>query len=296
MIRIGTRGSTLAMTQAGHVRDSLIEAGYEAELHIIHTPGDASQAANIPVTKVGVGVFTQTLRTALAAGECDMAIHSFKDLPTAPDERFRLAVPPRVNAHDVLISASGKTLAELPSGARVGTGAPRRIAQLAAFRSDLEIVPLRGNIDTRIGRTQDDLDAVILARAGVERVGRMDEVAETLSIDTMIPAPAQGALAVEVNAEAGDSAIRQLCLAAVEMINDPESFARAAAERGVLAELEAGCTAPIGAYADNGELVAGAFALDGSRAIRMSISGEPSEELGRELARRMRKEGVQELL
>ncbi|RAV35052.1 hydroxymethylbilane synthase [Corynebacterium heidelbergense] len=261
---IGTRGSLLATTQAGHVRDGLAEAGHTAELHIVHTPGDASQAAQTPVEQIGIGVFTETLRTALARGECDIAVHSFKDLPTAADTRFRTVVPRRVDPREVLISVDNRRLLELPSGAKVGTSAPRRVAQVLAVRPDLKLLPLRGNIGTRMGRVGQDLDAVILARAGLERVGQLDRAAESIDPAVIMPAPAQGALSVEVRVA------DQLAWAAVEGLDHRPSHLRAIAERAVLATLEAGCSAPVAAHATLAEddstltITGGVFALDGS--------------------------------
>ena len=169
MFQIGTRGSKLATTQAGHVRDWLIDAGFDSELHIVTTAGDTNMA---PVERIGVGVFTQALREALYSGECDIAVHSFKDLPTAEDDRFRLVIPQRQDSREVLVARDGMSLMQLPEGARVGTSAPRRISQLAALRPDLEIRPLRGNIDTRMSKVTDgELDAVVLAYAGLLRGG-----------------------------------------------------------------------------------------------------------------------------
>ncbi|MEJ4112932.1 hydroxymethylbilane synthase [Corynebacterium kroppenstedtii] len=295
MIRIGTRGSTLALTQAGHVRDTLIAAGVDAELYTVHTPGDASQRAGTPVARIGVGVFTQTLRTALAAGECALAVHSFKDLPTAPDPRFRVAVPPRVDARDVVFSRGRVPLAELPSGAMIGTGAPRRMAQVRALRPDCTVVPIRGNVDTRIGRLDDDLDAVIVARAGVERIGRAGEATETLDVDTVLPAPAQGALAVEAVAE-GQEHCSEEALYALTVLDDELSHRRADAERAVLSTLNAGCTAPVGAYATGTTFRAGVFGLDGSRRVTWSGEGEPSVEMGRDAAEYLRAHGALDLM
>jgi hydroxymethylbilane synthase len=285
---VGTRASNLARTQAGTVRDALTgvlrgmfaEAAGEAELHFVHTPGDASQKAQTPVNRIGVGVFTETLRNALAAGECDVAVHSFKDLPTAPDDRFVSIVPARVDAREVLVSLGGASLHDLPEGAKVGTGAPRRVSQVRALRPDLEVCPLRGNIDTRMGRVAEgDLDAVVLARAGLERVGMLDRASETVSVDDILPAPAQGALCVEVRADDEEA------VAAVLGLDDPVSHATAVAERAVLAELQAGCTAPVGAWSTyvDGTLTlrGGVFALDGSRqlvrerSVDLEIPGGP---------------------
>ncbi|AEF39096.1 hydroxymethylbilane synthase [Hoyosella altamirensis] len=292
------------MTQAGTVRDAIIAAGYPAELKIIRTAGDASAE---PVEKIGVGVFTAAVRDALAAKEVDVAVHSYKDLPTAPDERFILAaVPPREDPRDALISRDSKVLGELAPGSVVGTSAPRRVAQLRALGLGLEIVPLRGNIDTRIGKvTSGELDAVVLARAGLARVGRVEEIAESLDPVQMLPAPAQGALAVECRAEEPELA------AILAKQDDPDARAMVNAERALLAELEAGCTAPVGALADVVEsldddgviheelfLRACAAALDGSRVIRASRTGrvDKAVEIGQELARELLDLGARELM
>jgi hydroxymethylbilane synthase len=310
---VGTRASNLARTQAGTVRDALTdvlsgmfgEAAGEAELHFVHTPGDASQKAQTPVNRIGVGVFTETLRNALAAGECDVAVHSFKDLPTAPDDRFVSIVPARVDAREVLVSIGGASLRDLPEGAKVGTGAPRRVSQVRALRPDLEVCPLRGNIDTRMGRVAEgDLDAVVLARAGLERVGMLDRASETVPVDEILPAPAQGALCVEVRADDEEA------VAAVLGLDDPVSHATAVAERAVLAELQAGCTAPVGAWSTyvDGTLTlrGGVFALDGSRqlvrerSVELEIPGGPwlrtAADLGHAVGRDLIAGGAAEII
>lgn len=294
MLKIGTRGSKLATTQAGHMRDALIAAGYPAELTIITTPGDLNMS---PVERIGVGVFTQALRDAMEKGQCDIAVHSFKDLPTAPDQRFHLVVPKRSYPFDCLVSRDGLSLEELPEGARVGTSAPRRVSQLRVLRPDLDIQPLRGNIDTRMGKvTSGELDAVILATAGLARIDMLDSATEILDIDVMIPAPAQGALAVECRA--ADEEI----VAALNTLSDPLATAEATAERMVLRTLEAGCTAPVAAYANASEerllLVAGVFAEDGSVALREQIVGPLSEAapLGEQLAHRLLELGAADLM
>ena len=272
---IGTRRSALATTQTSHVRAGIQSAGYAAELHLVQTPGDASQAAQTPVAQIGVGVFTETLRKALEAGECDVAVHSFKDLPTAPDPRFRTVVPRRVDPREVLVSRNNQPLLELPQGAKVGTSAPRRVSQIRAVRPDLELLSLRGNIDTRMGRTEKDLDAVVLARAGLDRVGQLGRAAESIDPFTIMPAPAQGALSVEVRAD--DEAAWQ----AVRHLDHLPSHMAAVAERAVLSTLEAGCTAPVAAYSEWVEqegtegtqqryvlrVFGGVFAMDGSRKL-----------------------------
>ncbi|MEV0249197.1 hydroxymethylbilane synthase [Nocardia sp. NPDC050712] len=302
--RIGTRGSLLALTQSGTVRDALLAAGHDAELVVVKTPGDLSSD---PVAKIGVGVFTSALRDELAAGTIDIAVHSYKDLPTAPDARFVIAaIPPREDPRDALVARDGLVLGELPAGSVVGTSAPRRAAQLRALGLGLNIVPLRGNLDTRLRKVAEgELDAVVVARAGLARIQRTDAVTEALEPVQMLPAPAQGALAVECRSD--DTALVE----ALSRLDDATSRAAITAERSLLAELEAGCTAPIGALAevvesidedgriyDELSLRACAAAIDGSDVLRASIVGSPekAEELGRELARELLELGARALL
>ncbi|WP_067653745.1 hydroxymethylbilane synthase [Nocardia harenae] len=302
--RIGTRGSLLALTQAGTVRDALVAAGQPAELVVVKTAGDLSQA---PVQEIGVGVFTTALREELARGSVDIAVHSYKDLPTARDPRFVIAaVPPRADPRDALVARDGLVLGELPAGSRIGTSAPRRAAQLLALGLGLEIVPLRGNLETRLRKVADgELDAVVVARAGLARIERTDAVTEALEPVQMLPAPAQGALAVECRIE--DTELVEI----VRGLDDAASRAAVVAERGLLAELEAGCTAPVGALAevvesldDDGRIVEElslrgcAAAIDGSDVVRASIVGAPerADELGRALARELLDLGARELL
>lgn len=291
MFKIGTRGSMLATTQSGHVRDWLEEAGYPAQLHIVTTAGDTNMA---PVERIGVGVFTQALREALDRGECNIAVHSFKDLPTAADERFHLIVPQREDNREALIARDGLTLAELPEGATVGTSAPRRISQLKALRPDVDIRPLRGNIDTRMGKvTSGELDAVILAYAGLVRAGRADAATQVFDPDTFMPAPAQGALAIE--AKVGTAGAD-----ALDAIADERAYAAAVAERHVLARLEAGCTAPVAATShwDGDQLTVrgGVFALDGSRQLISEATGTDASALGHRVAEELFARGAAELL
>ncbi|MFE9326175.1 hydroxymethylbilane synthase [Nocardia sp. NPDC052278] len=302
--RIGTRGSLLALTQAGTVRDNLIAAGHDAELVVVKTAGDLSAD---PVQQIGVGVFTSALRDELAAGKIDIAVHSYKDLPTAQDPRFTIAaIPPREDPRDALVARDGLVLGELPAGAKVGTSAPRRAAQLRALGLGLDIVPLRGNLDTRLRKVSEgELDAVVVARAGLARIGRLDVVTEALEPVQMLPAPAQGALAVECRSD--DSEL----IKALTELDDAATRASVIAERSLLAELEAGCTVPIGAIAevvesldDDGRIVdelslrGCAAAVDGSDVLRASVVGAPERaaELGRELARELLDLGARELL
>jgi hydroxymethylbilane synthase len=292
LIRIGTRGSLLATTQAGTIRDELVARGHPAELVIISTEGDRSAA---PVAEIGVGVFTAALREAIADGRVDMAVHSYKDLPTAADDRFVIAaVPRREDPRDALVARDGLVLGELPPGSVVGTSSIRRAAQLRALGLGLEIRPLRGNLDTRLNRVSSgDLDAIVVARAGLARLGRLSDVTETLEPVQMLPAPAQGALAVECRS--GDTALAAL----LGELDDPDSRAAVTAERVLLADLEAGCSAPVGAIAevvesidDDGRvfeelsLRACVAAVDGSDVIRVSGVGTPGRaaELGLSVA------------
>lgn len=243
-LRIGTRPSALATAQTSAVADRLRAAGHDVELVEVRTRGDESAA---PVVELGVGVFVSALRDALVAGQVDVAVHSYKDLPTAPDPRLTLAaVPTREDPRDALVARDGKVLGELPVGARVGTGSPRRRAQLLALGLGLEVVPIRGNVDTRLGKVASgELDAVVVAAAGLRRLGRIGEATELLDPLQMLPAPAQGALAIECRA--GD---HDLAAQLAHVLDDGYTRAAVTAERAVLAALEAGCSAPVGALAD----------------------------------------------
>ena len=304
MIRIGTRGSLLATTQAGAIKDALVAKGHPAELVIISTEGDRSDQ---PIAYIGVGVFTAALREAIHDGRVDMAVHSYKDLPTAADPRFVIAaIPPREDARDALVARDGLVLGELPAGSVIGTSSPRRAAQLRALGLGLEIRPLRGNLDTRLNRVSNgDLDGVVVARAGLARIGRLSDVTETLEPVQMLPAPAQGALAVECRA--GDTELAAL----LAELDDADTRAAVTAERVLLAELEAGCSAPVGAIAEVVESIdedgrvfeelslRGCVAtLDGSDVIRASGIGTPgrARELGLSVAAELFELGARDLL
>jgi hydroxymethylbilane synthase len=297
-LRIGTRPSALAIAQSGLVAERLRAAGHPAELVTVATPGDRSTA---PIATLGVGVFVSALRDALAAGEVDVAVHSYKDLPTTPDPRLVLAaVPVREDPRDALVARDRLVLAELPAGSRVGTGSPRRTAQLRALGLGLDVVPIRGNVDTRIAMVMaGELDAVVLAAAGLRRLGRVDEASELLDPLQMLPAPAQGALAVECRAE--DSAARgrpELAAVLARVLDDEYARAAVTAERAVLATLEAGCSAPVGALADvvsdlndDGQVVdrvslRAVLGLADGGLVRASATGEldDTEKLGAALA------------
>jgi hydroxymethylbilane synthase len=245
MIRLGTRRSALATAQATLVADALRNLGREVEVVPIMTTGDADKVA--PVEQIGgTGIYVSALRDALLADEIDIAVHSLKDLPTGPVDGLAIgAIPVREDPRDVLVARDGLTLGELPAGALVGTGAPRRVAQLEALGLGLECTGIRGNVDTRIAMVAEGkLDAVVLARAGLSRLGRLAEVTETLDPIQVLPSPGQGALGIECRAD--DTEV----LAALAPLDDPATRAAVTAERQLLATLEAGCTAPVGALAE----------------------------------------------
>lgn len=296
-LKIGTRASALARTQTQHVIDAL---GVDVDVVPIVTHGDRSSASMAQIG--GTGVFVSALREALLAGEIDVAVHSFKDLPTAPADGIVIAaVPLREDPRDALVARDGLTLGALPAGSRVGTGAPRRTAQLNALGLGLEVVELRGNVDTRLGKVRSgELDAVVLALAGLRRLGRTDEVTEILDPIQMLPAPAQGALAIECRASDEDA------IAVLAALDHGDTRAAVAAERALLAALEAGCTAPVGALAEVAEgdegtevfLRANVTALDGSDAVRLSATGPTTdaEGVGRRLAADLLAEGADQLM
>jgi hydroxymethylbilane synthase len=296
-LRVGTRASTLARTQTGLIVSAL---GAPAEIVSIVTEGDRSSAALAQIG--GTGVFVSALRTALLAGEIDVAVHSYKDLPTAPADGVVIAaVPRREDPRDALVARDGMTLGELPSGSRVGTGSPRRAAQLRALGLGLEIVDLRGNVDTRLGKVASgELDAVVLAYAGLRRLGRAGEVTEVLDPIQVLPAPAQGALAVECRSSDDDA------IAILAVLNSADTAATVTAERALLAALEAGCSAPVGALAEVVEgdaelevfLRGSVTAIDGSSAVRLSATGASTDAdgVGRRLAAELLAGGADQMM
>jgi hydroxymethylbilane synthase len=283
------------------VADTLRSAGHHVELVEVVTAGDRSTAA-VPDLG-GTGVFVSELRQRLLDGDVDVAVHSYKDLPTAPADGIALAaVPPRADPRDALVSRDGLLLAELPAGFRIGTGSPRRTAQLRALGYGLEVEPIRGNVDTRLRRVADgEIDAVVVAAAGLQRLGRLDEASETIDPGQMLPAPAQGALAVECR-----DADSEVAASLREALDDFHTRAVVAAERALLATLEAGCSAPVGALADvsigddeDEVYLRGVVAdLDGSRTIRLSRTGPLSAapELGTQLAADLLDAGAADLI
>lgn len=300
-LRIGTRRSLLATTQSGHVADLIRERlAREVELVEITTEGDTNTAPL--ATMGGTGVFVSALRDALLRGEVDVAVHSLKDLPTTPAEGISLvATPTREDPRDVVVARDGLTLGELPVGSRVGTGSPRRAAQLEALGLGVEVVGIRGNVDTRIGKVASgEYDAVLLARAGLARLGRLDEATEVLDPLQMLPAPGQGALAIECRT-ADTALVEELAV-----LDDHATRASVTAERAVLATLEAGCSAPLGALAevvegdDGDELWIRAIVLspDGGLSIRMSATGDVADAAaaGNRLASEMLADGAADLM
>jgi len=295
-LRVGTRGSALALAQT-----KALAAGFTGEVEIVEitTKGDTDRSSLSQLG--GTGVFVSALRDALLDGRVDVAVHSMKDLPTAPAAGIELAaVTKREDARDALCARDGLTLAELPEGSRVGTGSPRRMAQLRVARPDLEIVDIRGNVPTRLARAQGDepdLDAVVLALAGLKRLGLEDRATDILDLIDFPTAPAQGALAVEIRE--GDAASR----AAVAKTDHAPTRAAVDAERRVLAGLEAGCSAPLAAHAEVADgmlfLSAIAYATDGSSRIGAShaftLDSTKATELA-EAARDVADRAVAELL
>ncbi|CAM3565664.1 hydroxymethylbilane synthase [Micrococcus flavus] len=307
-VRVGTRGSALATTQTRHVAEALTErSGLGHELVVIRTEGDVTKGSLASLG--GTGVFASALREAVLDGRVDMAVHSLKDLPAAQPPGLEIAaVPPRADLRDALCARDGFTLATLPEGAKVGTGSPRRVAQLKALRPDLELVDIRGNVQTRLARVpgleqhddgapvaegapRGDLDAVVLACAGLDRLGLQHVITERIDPEVMLPAPGQGALAVEIREEDGpllaesvldpDSHAGRL-RAALELVDDRDTHVAVTAERALLLRLEAGCAAPIGAVTQ----VEKGVAEDGSPAPRIVMSAMVAAMDGSQVLRR----------
>ncbi len=306
-IRLGTRGSALALAQSQRVADSIAaRTGQPVELVPITTHGDTSTASLASMG--GVGVFVAAVREALLAGDCDVVVHSLKDLPTTPHDGLVVAaMPKRADARDALVSRDAVTLDLLPDGAKVGTGSPRRRAQLRRRRPELQIVDLRGNVDTRIGRVlgdkegvDADLDAVVLAAAGLERIGREDVITEHLGIDGWPTAPGQGALAVETRADA-----RGPLRSALKSMDHHATRVAVDSERAVLRLLEAGCSAPLGAHAfiDGGMLFLSARVyspetgerVSSAHALYLEDTKTPAEDAAARVVEDLLKQGAAEL-
>ena len=293
----GTRPSALARGQTSHIIRLLRAAwpGLECRAQIITTRGD--RLLDRPLPEIGEkGLFTRELETALLCQEVHVAVHSLKDLPMEDPVGIVLAaVPARDSALDVLIAPRGETLVNLPEGARLGTSSLRRTAQLLARRPDLTLLPLRGNVDSRLRKVLNgEFEAIVLAAAGLTRLGLEAHVSETLPLDLMLPAPGQGALAVQCRADDLET------LRLLSAVHDPLTYAAVAAERAFLSSLGAGCSLPIGAFAqkNNGKIIltGAVMSVDGKQSVRLSASGEEPQELGERLAQLVLERGGSDLL
>jgi hydroxymethylbilane synthase len=294
-LRIGSRGSLLALWQANHVSALLRERGHEVEIEIIHTTGD--KILDVALAKVGTkGMFTKEIEEALADGRVDLAVHSLKDLPTELSSGFEIAaIPKRENPRDVLCSIKYESIEQLPERARVGTSSLRREAQLRALRSDLDVLSLRGNVDTRLRKLEaGEYDAIILAAAGLNRLGKTQFVRQIIPEDVMCPAAGQGALAMEIRA--GDSVTRQH----LAFLDDAAARATTSCERALLNKMGGGCQVPIGAFAEirHGRLhLQGVVARpDGRRVLRESADGDDPAQLGELLGAALLRKGGDAIL
>jgi hydroxymethylbilane synthase len=294
-LRIGSRGSQLALWQAHHISGLLRENGHEIELEIIKTTGD--KITDVALAKVGTkGMFTKELEEALAEGRIDLAVHSLKDLPTELSAGFEIAaITTRENPRDVFCSSNYKAIEDLPRGARVGTSSLRRQAQLKAVRPDLDIYPLRGNVDTRLRKLEaGEYDAIILAAAGLNRLGKTQLVRQIIPAEIMCPAAGQGALGIEIRA--GDAATRQH----LRFLEDAEVRATTTCERALLNKLGGGCQVPIGAFAEvrNGRLHIEAIVADpdGSKVLRESRDGTDPVQLGESVGETLLQRGGDAIL
>jgi hydroxymethylbilane synthase len=301
-LRIGTRGSALALWQANHIRERLAKLhGIESEIVRIRTSGDNFAIASIAQLNAQSGmkgVFIKEIEDALLAGTVDLAVHSMKDVPTEiPAGLLFSAITKREDARDCLVSRNGRSLQHLQPGARIGTSSLRRQAQLRHFRSDLEMVDLRGNVDTRLKKlTAGDYDAIVLAMAGVNRLGASSQITQVLGPEMMLPAVGQGALGIETRADDGETSRFAAAL------DDTETRTCVTAERALLRELEGGCQVPLGAYARNQGseilLEAAVFSPDGKEFVRGEDRGPAAtaEEIGKRLARKLIERGADRIL
>jgi hydroxymethylbilane synthase len=299
-VRIGTRGSALALWQANHVRDAFDQTcGVKSEIVVVRTSGDKTAA---PVEQIGViGVFTKELEDALLDGRADLAVHSMKDVPTEFSQKCRIAtVFKREDPRDALVSFRGETLEKLSRGARIGTSSLRRASQLRQFRSDLQVIEIRGNVDTRLRRlAEGEYDAIVLAKAGIVRLGHESRITEVLSPDVVLPAVGQGALAVEFTVAREDE------FRFVEQLVDQDTLRAVTAERALLADMQGGCRLPLGAWAriEAGEMVLDGCVLstDGTESLRrrrkkVCNNQHDAESLGKEVAGELLAAGADRLL
>lgn len=294
-LNIGSRGSQLALWQANHIADRLREYSHEVEIKIIHTTGD--KITDVALAQVGAkGMFTKEIEEALAAGDIDLAVHSLKDLPTELSEQFEIAaVLTREDPRDALCSKNYPSISDLPQGARVGTSSLRREAQLKAVRPDLVVHPLRGNVDTRLRKLEaGEYDAIILAAAGLHRLGRAESIREIIPVEVMCPAAGQGALAIEIRAY--DISVRK----AISFLDDPASATETECERALLRKMGGGCQVPIGASAKFHEgslnLEAVVANPDGSVLLRESATGRGPAQLGEEVGENLLRRGGDKIL
>jgi len=295
LLRIGSRGSQLALWQANHVAGLLRRCGHEVTIEVIKTTGD--KITDVALAKVGTkGMFIKEIEEALADDRIHLAVHSLKDVPTVLDSKFTLAaIMEREDPRDVFVSKKYKRIRELPRGARVGTSSLRRVAQLKAQRPDLEVLPLRGNVDTRIRKMEEgEYGAIILAAAGIKRLGRMECVQEFVDLRIMCPAAGQGALAIETRASDGAA------LQHVEFLNHEPSRRAVFCERAALNALGGGCQVPIGAYAqeEGGKLILQAVVArpDGTELIREEQSGDDPDKLGTSVGEALLAKGARRIL
>jgi hydroxymethylbilane synthase len=294
-LRIGSRGSQLALWQANHISALLRARGHEIEIEIIHTTGD--KITDVALAKVGTkGMFTKEIEEALAAGRVDLAVHSLKDLPTELSQGFEIAaITERQDPRDAFCSRHYSKIEDLPRGARIGTSSLRRQAQLKAIRPDLDIHPLRGNVDTRLRKLeQGEYDAIILASAGLKRLGKTDLIKQIIPTEIMCPAAGQGALGIEIRE--GDAKTRDL----LQFLNDSNARAATTCERALLNRLGGGCQVPIGAFAEikNGKLHLESIVADpdGSKVLRDSRDGADPEKLGNEAGASLLARGGEQIL
>lgn len=302
VLRIGTRGSALALWQANWIAGELREAGHQVEITILKTGGDISDR---PLnTMGGIGVFTKEIQRALLEDTVDIAVHSLKDLPTEPTPELALAVvPPRESPHDVLVTSASEilpTIASLPTDARIGTGSIRRQSQLLHARPDLVVADIRGNVDTRLKKLDaGEYDALILAEAGLRRLELTDRIGEKISLDLMVPAVGQGALGIETRVDDART------ISALKPLNDSATHFSVLAERSLLAELLAGCLAPVGAHAtwQEGQLKMKAVVLsaDGQQRLELSDAAECNDHdaaiaLGKKMALSLLDQGAAEII
>ena len=300
-LRIGTRGSALALWQANHFRDALRKTcGLDSEIVVIKTSGDQHTA--VPAQQIGViGIFTKELEDSLLDGRADLAVHSMKDVPTEFSSACRIAtIFKREDPRDALVSVRGEKLAQLPQGARIGTSSLRRASQLRAYRPDMRIAELRGNVDTRLRKVAaGEYDAIVLAKAGIDRLGLSSRITEVLAPEIMLPAVGQGALGVEFREP------RREEFKVLDLLMDQDTMRAVKAERALLAEVQGGCRLPLGAWArvENGAMVLDACVLseDGAQAIRRRAekvcnSAADAENLGRAVATELLAAGADRLL